>query len=140
MKSLSTLSIHTFKVVEEIIIRVIAASGTFEPHHMVLQILEPHGKATLSLNKAAREVLVPKIIIGLVCFTVTETHAFIKDAYNRFQWTDPYVSNDLRKRGSQIKDLDDKVKHHSYGTGYAPNIARMWDVSSAWSSRGICKR
>jgi len=110
-------------LVEEIII--IAANRTFEPRHIVFQLLEPHWNTTLPLNKAAREVLVPKIIIGMTGFTATQTYAFIKDAYNRFQWTDSYVPNDLRRRGFPIEDLD-KVKYHNYG--YARNIARMWEI------------
>lgn len=110
-------------LVEEVII--IAANRTFEPHHIVLQLLEPHWNTTLSLNKAAREVLVPKIIIGMTGFTATQTYAFLKDAYDQFQWTDSYVPNDLRRRGFPIEDLD-KVKYHNYG--YARNIARMWEI------------
>lgn len=101
MNSLHLVNIH---LVEEVI--VIAANRTFEPHHVVFKLLEPHWKTTLSLNKAAREVLVPKSIIGMTGFTATETYAFIKDACDSFQWTDSYVPNDLRKRCFPIEDLD----------------------------------
>ena len=125
------VSVHLINthLVEEVII--IAANRTFEPHHIVFQLLEPHWKTTLSLNKAAREVLVPKIITRMTGFTAAETYAFIKDAYNRFQWTDSYVPNDLRRRGFPIEDLD-KVKYHNYG--YARNIARMWEILRSFVS------
>ncbi|KIM43891.1 hypothetical protein M413DRAFT_370843 [Hebeloma cylindrosporum] len=110
-------------LVEEVII--VAANRTFEPHHIVFQLLEPHWNTTLSLNKAAREVLVPKIIIGMTGFTATQTYAFLKEAYYQFEWTDSYVPNDLRRRGFPIEDLD-KVKYHN--CGYARNIARMWEI------------
>jgi hypothetical protein len=130
----ATVHLVNTHLVEEVII--IAANRSFEPYHIVFQLLEPHWKTTLSLNKAAREVLVPKIIIGMTGFTATQTHAFIKDAYNRFQWTDSYVPNDLRRRGFPIEDLD-KVKYHNYG--YARNIARMWEILRSFVSMVLTK-
>lgn len=124
-----TVHLVNTHLVEEVII--IAANRIFEPHHIVFQLLEPHWNTTLSLNKAAREVLVPKIIIGMTGFSAAETYAFLKDAYDRFQWTDSYVPNDLRRRGFPIEDLD-KVKYHNYG--YARNIARMWEILRSFVS------
>jgi hypothetical protein len=121
-------------LVEEVII--IAANRTFEPRHIVFQLLEPHWTTTLSLNKEAREVLVPKIITKMTGFSATETYAFIKDAYGKFEWTDSYVPNDLRRRGFPIKDLD-KFKYHNYG--YARNIARMWEILRSFVSMVLTK-
>jgi len=108
---------------EEVII--VAANRTFEPHHIVLQLLEPHWKTTLSLNSEARDILVPKLLINMVGLTAKQAYAFVKDAYNRFDWRESYVPNDLRRRGFPIEELD-KFKYHNYG--YARNIARMWEV------------
>ena len=110
-------------LVEEVII--VAAHRTIKPDHVVFKLLEPHWDPTLSLNKTARDILVPEIIIEIVGFTATQTYNFLKDAYNRFKWTDSYVPNDLRRRGFPIEDLD-KPKYHNYG--YARNIARMWEI------------
>lgn len=110
-------------LVEEVII--VAAYRTLDPRHIVFQLLEPHWKITLSLNSEARNVLVPDIITSLVGFTATQTYAFIKDAYNKFNWKDSYVPNDLRRRGFPIEELD-QPKYHNYG--YARNIARMWKI------------
>ncbi|KIJ29020.1 hypothetical protein M422DRAFT_61874 [Sphaerobolus stellatus SS14] len=110
-------------LVEEVII--VSAHRTFEPHHIVFKLLEPHWNTTLALNQAARETLVPKIIIGMTGFTETQTYTFLKDAYSKFDWTGSYVPNDLRRRGFPIEDLG-KLKYHNYG--YARNIARMWEI------------
>ena len=125
--------VHTH-LVEEVII--IAANRTLEPQHIVFQLLEPHWTTTLSLNKEAREVLVPKIITKMTGFGATETYAFIKDAYSKFEWTDSYVPNDLRRRGFPIQDLD-KFKYHNYG--YARNIARMWEILRSFVSLVLTK-
>ncbi|KIK57231.1 hypothetical protein GYMLUDRAFT_229519 [Collybiopsis luxurians FD-317 M1] len=110
-------------LVEEVLI--VAANRTLPPSHIVLKLLEPHWKTTLSLNEAARSTLVPKIINEMTAFKDPETYAFIKDAYQRFDWVGSYVPNDLRRRGFPVEKLND-VKYHNYG--YARNIARMWEI------------
>ncbi|KIK54179.1 hypothetical protein GYMLUDRAFT_77222 [Collybiopsis luxurians FD-317 M1] len=110
-------------LVEEVLI--VAARRTLPSSHIVLKLLEPHWKTTLSLNEAARSTLVPKIINGMTGFKDAETYAFIKDAYQRFDWVGSYVPNDLRRRGFPVEKLND-VKYHNYG--YARNIARMWKI------------
>ncbi|CAA7267408.1 unnamed protein product [Cyclocybe aegerita] len=110
-------------LVEEVVI--VAAHRTIDPAHIIFKLLEPHWQTTLSLNEAARLTLVPKIIIGMVGFTHAQTYAFLKAAYSKFDWTNCYVPNDLRRRGFPIEDLD-KFKYHN--CGYARNIARMWDI------------
>ncbi|KAK2466550.1 hypothetical protein APHAL10511_001412 [Amanita phalloides] len=110
-------------LVEEVII--VAAHRTFEPFHIIFKLLEPHWSTTLRLNKAARETLVPKIIIGLIGFTAPQTSAFLMNAYDRFDWTNLYVPNDLRRRGFPVEDLE-QVKYHNYA--YARGIARMWTI------------
>ena len=110
-------------LVEEVII--VAAHRSIGYNHIVFQLLQPHWSTTLSLNAGARETLVPKIIVPLTGFTPKQMFAFLKDAYNRFDWTASYVPNDLHRRGFPIEDLD-KRKYHNYG--YARNISRMWDI------------
>ncbi|KAF8867753.1 lipoxygenase, partial [Gymnopilus junonius] len=110
-------------LIEEVLI--IAAHRTFDPSHIVLKLLKPHWTTTLSLNKAARDTLVPKIIIPLTGFTASQTYVFIKSQFSSFDWTGSYVPNDLPRRGFPIEDLD-KFKFHNYG--YARNIHRIWQI------------
>ena len=117
-------------LVEEIMI--VSAHRTLDLDHILFKLLEPHWSTTLSLNAAARETLVPKIIIGMTGFTAEETYAFLKTSYNNFNWTDHYVPNDLRKRGFPPEDLD-KPKYHNYG--YARNIARTWEILRKFVSK-----
>ena len=119
------VSIHLVNthLVEEVII--VAVNRTFSPSHIVFRLLEPHWNTTLPLNDAARKTLVPKIIIPLTGFSPKQTYAFLKEAFNTFDWTGLYIPNDLRRRGFPPEDLD-KRKYHNYG--YARGISRMWDI------------
>ncbi|THU97594.1 Lipoxygenase [Dendrothele bispora CBS 962.96] len=119
------VSVHLVNthLVEEVLI--VAAYRTFDPSHVVFNLLEPHWKTTLSLNQAARLTLVPKIIIPLTGFTPAQSYAYIKDTYKSWDWVGSYVPNDLNKRGFPVEDLD-KPKYHKYG--YARNIVRIWDI------------
>ncbi|KAJ4490087.1 lipoxygenase [Lentinula aciculospora] len=110
-------------LVEEVII--VAAYRSFGPNHIVFRLLEPHWNTTLSLNKAARETLVPSIIIGMTGLTAAQTYAFLMAAYDRFDWKGSYVPNDLRKRGFPVEHLDEP-KYHNYA--YARNISRTWNI------------
>ncbi|KAF8907867.1 lipoxygenase [Gymnopilus junonius] len=93
-------------LVEEVII--VAAHRTFDPTHIIFKLLEPHWTTTLSLNKSARETLVPKIINRMTGFTPEQTVAFLNASYNEFDWTGLYVPNDLHKRGfpNTAEELD----------------------------------
>jgi len=118
-----TIHLINTHLTEEVLI--VAAYRTFDPSHVVFNLLEPHWKTTLSLNKAARETLVPKVIIPLTGFTTTQVYSFIQNAYGTLDWTGSYVPNDLKKRGFPVQDLN-KPKYHNYG--YARNISRIWDI------------
>ncbi|KAJ4480259.1 lipoxygenase [Lentinula aciculospora] len=109
--------------VEEVII--VAAYRCFGPNHIIFRLLEPHWSTTLSLNKAARETLVPKIIIPMIGLSATQTYDFLKAAYKRFDWTGLYIPNDLRGRGFPIESLDEP-KYHNYT--YARDISQMWNI------------
>ncbi|KAJ3873810.1 lipoxygenase [Lentinula edodes] len=110
-------------LVEEVII--VAAYRSFGPNHIIFRLLEPHWSTTLSLNKAARETLVPSIIIGMTGLTASQTYAFLKAAYDRFDWKGLYVPNDLRTRGFPVECLDEP-KYHNYA--YARNISKTWNI------------
>lgn len=110
-------------LVEEVII--VAAHRAFRPDHILFRLLEPHWSTTLSLNKAARETLVPKIIIGMTGFTASQTCSFLKASFNCFDWTGLYVPNDLRRRGFPIENLS-KAEFHNYA--YAHDIAQVWEI------------
>ncbi|KAE9408491.1 Lipoxygenase [Gymnopus androsaceus JB14] len=114
--------VHTH-LLEEVLI--VAARRTLPSSHIVLKLLQPHWQTTLSLNEAARAILVPKIIIGMTGFTDTQTYAFIKNAYLNFDWRGSYVPNDLPGRGFPLEQLGD-ARYHNYG--YARNIAHMWKI------------
>ncbi|KAK1234154.1 hypothetical protein PQX77_002644 [Marasmius sp. AFHP31] len=114
--------VHTH-LVEEVLI--VAANRVFDPEHVVLRLLEPHWATTLALNKAARETLVPKIIVKMTGFSEVQTYAFLKNSYRKFNWTELYVPNDLRNRGFPVERLGER-KYHNYG--YARNISRLWEI------------
>ncbi|KAJ3981023.1 lipoxygenase [Lentinula detonsa] len=121
-------------LVEEVII--VAAYRSFGPNHIITRLLEPHWSTTLSLNKAARETLVPKIIIGMTGLSASQTYAFLKAEYNKFDWKGLYIPNDLKRRGFPIENLDEP-KYHNYG--YARNIARMWNIIRKFVSTVLAK-
>ena len=110
-------------LVEEVII--VSAKRTFDPGHVVLQLLEPHWNSTLPLNAGARSTLVPSIIIPMTGFTPEQVYRFIKASYSEFDWRGLYIPNDLRRRGFPPERLNEP-KYHNYG--YARNIARMWEI------------
>ncbi|KAL0065530.1 hypothetical protein AAF712_007441 [Marasmius tenuissimus] len=114
--------VHTH-LVEEVLI--VAANRVFDPEHVVFRLLEPHWATTLPLNKAARETLVPKIIVRMTGFSEVQTYAFLKSSYRNFDWTGLYVPNDLRNRGFPVEHLGER-KYHNYG--YARNISRLWEI------------
>jgi hypothetical protein len=130
------LAVHLVNThfVEEVII--VAAYRTFKPGHILLKLLEPHWTTTLSLNESARNTIAPNIIIWMTALTPTQIYAFLKNAYDKFDWMGPYVPNDLRGRGFLIEDLDN-TKYHNYG--YARNIARMWEILRKFVSMVLTK-
>lgn len=84
--------VHTH-LVEEVII--VAANRSFPSDHPVFRLLEPHWFRTLSLNAAARDTLVPDIIIDLVGITKPQAMNFINHAFNTFDFCGKYIPNDL---------------------------------------------
>ncbi|KAJ4480280.1 lipoxygenase [Lentinula aciculospora] len=117
-------------LVEEVII--VAAYRCLGPNHIIFRLLEPHWSTTLSLNKSARETLVPKIIVGMIGLNATQAFAFVKAAYERFDWKGLYVPNDLRSRGFPVESLNEP-KYYNYA--YARNIPQMWNIIRKFVAR-----
>ncbi|KAF9534645.1 lipoxygenase [Crepidotus variabilis] len=114
--------VHTHFIEEGLIV---AAQRSFPDTHVILQILQPHWKKTLSLNALARQLLVPVYINDITPVQLADIQAFCVNAYKTFDFVDSYVPNDLEKRGFPVCHLDDK-KYHNYA--YARDIAKSWFV------------
>ncbi|KAJ4466178.1 lipoxygenase, partial [Lentinula aciculospora] len=79
-----------------------------------------------------RETLVPKIIVGMIGLNAMQAFAFVKAAYERFDWKGLYVPNDLRSRGFPVESLNEP-KYHNYA--YARNIFQMWNIIRKFVAR-----
>lgn len=88
-----------------------------------MQLLKPHWRKTLALNAAARETLVPYVVLDLVGFSKDQALDFIRDAYSKFDFKENYVPTELENRGFPPKKLGDG-KFHNYA--YAKCINSMW--------------
>lgn len=111
---------HTHLIEEAVIV---GATRTLPDWHPVLKLLYPHWQKTLSLNAAARDTLVPSVIIKLIGFEDTQASRFIRHAYETFDFQGSYVPSDLRRRGFPPEQLND-TKFHNYA--YARCIYSMW--------------
>ncbi|KAG8531040.1 uncharacterized protein KY384_004397 [Bacidia gigantensis] len=89
------------------------------------QLLEPHWYKTLPPNAAARETLVPKIILELVGFSGSQPYDFIKYAFAGFDFTANYVPQDLASRGFPESELrSPRLRNYPY----AQNILSIWNT------------
>jgi hypothetical protein len=113
-------------LVEEVVI--VASHRTLPQDHLVYRILQPHWLKTLALNAAARSTLVPSVITQLIGIESDATYAFIRSAYERFNWTESYVPNDLKRRGfpPELIKTDDRFHNYAYGI----NVLYMWEALS----------
>ena len=118
-----TIHLVNAHLVEEVVI--VAAQRMLPSQHVVFRLLESHWLKTLSINAAARKVLVPQVIANIAGFSNKQLYAFMNDAYKSFNWTALYIPTDLNNRGFPVKDLD-QPKYHNYP--YARNIALMWNT------------
>ena len=116
-----TVHLTNTHLVEEAII--VAANRHLPPDHLVFRLLYPHWQKTLSLNAAARDTLVPHVILELVGFEHVQALKFIRHAYANFDFKGQYVPADLRRRGFPPEHLNDR-KYHNYA--YARCIHSMW--------------
>lgn len=114
---------HTHLIEEAIIV---ATQRTFAWDHIIIRILFPHWYKTLALNQAARDVLLPAIILDLIGFTEDQAFNFINYSYNNFNWTGQYVPEDLKNRGFPTDKLEDADYRKFRNYGYANNIYPLW--------------
>lgn len=104
---------------------IVATHRTIPESNIIYQLLSPHWLKTLSLNAAARQTLVPKIITDLIGFEGTSPYDFIRYDYHNFEWTKRYVPNDLDDRGFPHEQINDK-KYRNYG--YGQDMLPMWNA------------
>jgi hypothetical protein len=102
---------------------IVAANRQLDPNHPVMRLLYPHWQKTLAINAAARNTLVPYIIVELVGLQQAEAYRFIRHAYKTFDFKQRYVPVDLNQRGFPPGQLD-SPKFHNYA--YARCINSMW--------------
>ncbi|KAJ6191381.1 hypothetical protein N7519_001402 [Penicillium mononematosum] len=102
---------------------IVAANRQLDPNHPVMRLLYPHWQKTLAINAAARNTLVPHIIVELIGLQQTEAYRFIRHAYKTFDFKQRYVPADLNQRGFPPEQLD-SPKFHNYA--YARCINSMW--------------
>lgn len=102
---------------------IVAAQRSFDDNNPIYELLEPHWLKTLSLNNAAREVLVPTVIGNIGPFTLHETKNLVNYYYHNFDWTGNYVPQELAGRGFPREALDSgKFKNFAY----ARNMTALW--------------
>lgn len=107
---------------------IVASKRALATDHIVYRCLQPHWQKTLSLNAAARQTLVPFVIVPLVGITEDQTYEFINSAYHNFDWQQNYVPADLERRGFPIKELSDMSNTKFKNYGYGRMALLMWQV------------
>ncbi|KAK8009549.1 lipoxygenase [Apiospora marii] len=108
-------------LVEEAVI--VAANRTLPQDHDVYQLLYPHWLKTLSLNAAARSVLVPHVVAPLMGVPNDNVYQFLRWEYEHYDFQGSYIPEDLRRRGFPAERLND-LKYHNYA--WARCIHSMW--------------
>jgi hypothetical protein len=116
----ATVHLTNTHLVEEVVI--VAAHRTLPKDHLVYRCLQPHWLKTLALNAGARSTLVPNAINRVIGIKPGQTFAFIRDAYQRFNWTENYVPRDLERRGFKEIMQNDRFNNYAYGK----TIILMW--------------
>jgi hypothetical protein len=102
---------------------IVGAYRNIPQTHIVFQLLYPHWQKTLSLNAAARTVLIPYVIFPLIGMPDQNAYKFIQSAYSSFDFVGNYIPNDLKRRGFPTDKLNDH-KYHNYT--WARCIYSMW--------------
>ncbi|EFX02092.1 arachidonate 15-lipoxygenase precursor [Grosmannia clavigera kw1407] len=107
---------------------IVATSRCIPTDHPVHQLLKPHWVRTLSLNAAARSMLVPQVVLNLVGISLDGLYNYINYEYSNFDYEQNYVPNDLKRRGfpTDTKELNSNPKYKNYA--YGKNILLMWNV------------
>ncbi|KAL4899963.1 hypothetical protein BDW74DRAFT_171206 [Aspergillus multicolor] len=116
-----TVHLTNTHLIEEAII--VASHRQLDPNHPVMNLLYPHWQKTLALNAAARNTLVPHVILDLIGLQKDKAQSFIKHAYKNFDFEKRYVPMDLRQRGFPPEQLN-SPKFHNYA--YSRCIHSMW--------------
>ncbi|RGP71326.1 lipoxygenase 1 [Fusarium sporotrichioides] len=119
-------------MIEEAII--VATNRTIPEGELLYEILSPHWFRTLSLNAAARKLLVPGVIARIAGFGPTSPSTDFKGnnafklvdwSYKNFNFQEKYIPNDLKKRGFDIKgDKSGKYKNYPY----ANDMYLLWGI------------
>ncbi|KIX93101.1 uncharacterized protein Z520_11158 [Fonsecaea multimorphosa CBS 102226] len=78
---------------------------------------------TLALNAAARMTLVPFVIAIDPNPQTNRTFSLVDWSYNKFNFQEHYVPNDLKKRGFDVES-EDGLKYRNYP--YATDMALLW--------------
>ena len=117
------ISVHLCRthLVEESVI--VAANRTLPQDHDVFQLLYPHWLKTLSLNAAARSVLMPFVIAPIMGMPDNNVYQFLRYEYDHFDFKGSYIPEDLNRRGFPTEKLND-AKYHNYA--WARCIYSMW--------------
>lgn len=102
---------------------IVGAYRNLPQDHSVFRLLYPHWQKTLSLNAAARAVLVPHVVVPLVGMPDEACYRFIQSAFTNFDFVGNYIPNDLRRRGFPPEQLHTR-KFHNYT--WARCIHSMW--------------
>ncbi|KAI8161625.1 Oleic acid lipoxygenase [Colletotrichum sp. SAR 10_70] len=116
-------------MIEEAII--VATNRTIPEEHILYEVLSPHWFRTLPLNKAARDILVPAVIARIAGFGPTNNPKtsnamkLVKWSYDNFNFQDKYIPTDLKKRGFDLGDMNNK-KYRNYP--YATTMYLLWGV------------
>ncbi|KAG8407168.1 hypothetical protein J3458_020661 [Metarhizium acridum] len=120
-------------LVEETII--VATNRTIPEDHLLYELLSPHWFRTLSLNKSARDTLVPFVIARIAGFgpdsdpskhDTNRCFKFIQHAYKNFNFVDKYIPNDLKKRGFDMEGGAKSCKYRNYP--YATDMFFLWHI------------
>ena len=111
--------------VEEAII--VATNRTIPMNHPVYTVLSPHWYKTLSLNAAARASLVPQVVCDVIGVNNDQALAFVRQAYDTYDFVGSYVPSDLKRRG--FPGTAEGLKHPRYKNyTYAKNMIAIWGV------------
>lgn len=113
---------HTHMVEEAIIV---ATHRNIPADNIIYQLLEPHWFRTLSLNAAARETLVPSIILAVTGLNMEQGINFIQHSYRNFDFQARYIPRDLKARGFPVEELGSRRFRNCT---YARNISIMWQT------------
>ncbi|KAM0540558.1 hypothetical protein ACHAPJ_013584 [Fusarium lateritium] len=102
---------------------------------VAINITIPEGELlTLTLNAAARKLLVPGIIARIAGFGPSSpsppgsnihAHGIVDWSYKNFNFQDKYIPNDLKKRGFDLEgETGDKYRNYPYAT----DMYLLWGI------------